>query len=124
MTTTQNDSRWYVVQTHVPLRLHPAIIALRERFAESNKRHKVELTDITSHGLLYHASRKGVAKSGRVTINIGVHFFDMLCFVFGPASRNEAHLREAEGATGSLGMPVRRHKLVLLVPEPQACSTA
>jgi UDP-N-acetyl-2-amino-2-deoxyglucuronate dehydrogenase len=83
--------------------LHPAIIALRERFAKSNKRHKVELTYITSRGRWYHASWKGdEPKSGGVATNIGVHFFDMLSFVFGSVRRNEAHLREAERAAGSL----------------------
>ncbi len=91
------------ISTILQLRLHPAIIALRERFAKSNKRHKVEMTYITSRGRWYHASWKGNQdKSGGVATNIGVHFFDMLSFVFGPASRNEAHLREAERAAGSL----------------------
>jgi UDP-N-acetyl-2-amino-2-deoxyglucuronate dehydrogenase len=91
------------ISTILQLRLHPAIIALRERFAKANKRHKVELTYITSRGQWYYTSWKGdVAKSGGVATNIGVHFFDMLSFVFGPASRNEAHLREAERAAGSL----------------------
>jgi UDP-N-acetyl-2-amino-2-deoxyglucuronate dehydrogenase len=91
------------ISTILQLRLHPAIVALRERFARSNKRHKVELTYITSRGRWYHASWKGEeAKSGGVATNIGVHFFDMLSFVFGPATRSEAHLREAERAAGSL----------------------
>jgi UDP-N-acetyl-2-amino-2-deoxyglucuronate dehydrogenase len=91
------------ISTILQLRLHPAIIALRERFAKSNKRHKVELTYITSRGRWYHASWKGdESKSGGLATNIGVHFFDMLSFVFGPASRNEAHLREPERAAGSL----------------------
>jgi len=91
------------ISTILQLRLHPAIVALRERFAKGNKRHKVELTYITSRGRWYHASWKGdEAKSGGVATNIGVHFFDMLSFVFGSATRNEAHLREAERAAGSL----------------------
>jgi UDP-N-acetyl-2-amino-2-deoxyglucuronate dehydrogenase len=91
------------ISTILQLRLHPAIIALRERFAKSNKRHKVELSYITSRGRWYHASWKGdEPKSGGVATNIGVHFFDMLSFVFGSVSRNEAHLREAERAAGSL----------------------
>jgi UDP-N-acetyl-2-amino-2-deoxyglucuronate dehydrogenase len=91
------------ISTILQLRLHPAIIALRERFAKSNKRHKVALTYITSRGRWYHTSWKGNdAKSGGVATNIGVHFFDMLSFVFGPASRNEAHLREPERAAGAL----------------------
>jgi UDP-N-acetyl-2-amino-2-deoxyglucuronate dehydrogenase len=85
------------------LRLHPAIIALRERFSGSNRRHKVELTYIASRGRWYHASWKGEdAKSGGVATNIGIHFFDMLSFVFGPVSRNEAHLREPQRAAGFL----------------------
>lgn len=91
------------ISTILQLRLHPAIIALRERFAKSSKRHKVELTYITSRGRWYHTSWKGYEdKSGGVATNIGVHFFDMLSFVFGPATRNEAHLREPERAAGSL----------------------
>jgi UDP-N-acetyl-2-amino-2-deoxyglucuronate dehydrogenase len=91
------------ISTILQLRLHPAIIALRERFANSNKRHKVELTYITSRGRWYHASWKGDdTKSGGVATNIGVHFFDMLSFVFGSVSRSEAHLREAERAAGLL----------------------
>lgn len=91
------------ISTILQLRLHPAIQALRERFTKSARRHKVELTYITSRGRWYHASWKGIeAKSGGVAANIGVHFFDMLNFIFGPAVGNEAHLREAERAAGSL----------------------
>ena len=91
------------VSTILQLRLHPAIIALRERFAKSNKRHKVELSYVASRGRWYHASWKGEdGRSGGVATNIGVHFFDMLGFVFGAVSRNEAHLREAERAAGFL----------------------
>ena len=91
------------ISTILQLRLHPAIIALRERFAKSNKRHKVELSYVASRGRWYHASWKGEdGRSGGVATNIGVHFFDMLGFVFGAVSRNEAHLREAERAAGFL----------------------
>jgi UDP-N-acetyl-2-amino-2-deoxyglucuronate dehydrogenase len=91
------------ISTILQLRLHPAIIALRERYANSSKRHKVELTYCTSRGRWYHASWKGEeAKSGGVATNIGVHFFDMLSFVFGPVSRSEAHLRDENRAAGFL----------------------
>ena len=83
------------------LRLHPAIIALRDKFANSTKRHKVELTYCTSRGRWYHASWKGDdSKSGGVATNIGVHFFDMLGFVFGGVKSNIAHLRTDERAAG------------------------
>jgi UDP-N-acetyl-2-amino-2-deoxyglucuronate dehydrogenase len=91
------------ISTILQLRLHPAIVALREKFANSNGRHRVGLTYIASRGRWYHASWKGEdAKSGGVATNIGVHFFDMLSFVFGPVLRNEAHLREPERAAGFL----------------------
>lgn len=91
------------ISTILQLRLHPAIIALRKKFAEVNERHKVSLTYIASRGRWYHASWKGEeAKSGGVATNIGVHFFDMLSFVFGGVRRNEAHLREPERAAGFL----------------------
>lgn len=91
------------ISTILQLRLHPAIIALRDRFAKSNRRHKVELTYIASRGRWYYASWKGdERKAGGVATNIGVHFLDMLSFVFGPVSRNEAHLREVARAAGSL----------------------
>src|SRR6202007_403926 len=85
------------------LRLHPAIIALRDRFAKSNKRHQVELTYITSRGRWYHASWKGdEAKSGGVITNIAVHFYDMLIHVFGPGRRSSLHLRTNERPSGYL----------------------
>lgn len=91
------------ISTILQLRLHPAIVALRERFSGSNTRHKVQLTYIASRGRWYHASWKGdEAKSGGVATNIGIHFFDMLSFVFGAVSRNEAHLRTPQRAAGFL----------------------
>jgi UDP-N-acetyl-2-amino-2-deoxyglucuronate dehydrogenase len=91
------------ISTILQLRLHPAIVDLREKFGASSKRHKVDLTYIASRGRWYYASWKGEdTKSGGVATNIGVHFFDMLSFVFGPARRNEAHLREPERAAGFL----------------------
>jgi UDP-N-acetyl-2-amino-2-deoxyglucuronate dehydrogenase len=91
------------ISTILQLRLHPAIQALREKYATSNKRHKVDLTYVASRGRWYYASWKGEDnKSGGVATNIGVHFFDMLSFVFGSPTRNEAHLREPERAAGFL----------------------
>lgn len=89
------------ISTILQLRLHPAIIELRNLFADSTKRHKVQLTYCTSRGRWYHASWKGEdAKSGGVATNIGVHFFDMLGFVFGPVQHSEAHLRNESRAAG------------------------
>jgi UDP-N-acetyl-2-amino-2-deoxyglucuronate dehydrogenase len=89
------------VSTILQLRLHDAIIDLKKRVDASDKRHLCDLTYITSRGNWYHSSWKGdVSKSGGVTTNIGVHFFDMLSFVFGPVCEQRAHLREASRAAG------------------------
>lgn len=91
------------INTILQLRLHPAIQALKERIAQSNERHAVDLTYITSRGRWYHASWKGdEAKSGGVATNIGVHFFDMLAYVFGPLQSQTASLRQPERAGGLL----------------------
>ncbi len=91
------------VNTILQLRLHPAIIELREKMKDSTRRHSVDLTYITSRGRWYHASWKGdVSKSGGVATNIGVHFFDMLAFVFGPLRSQSASLRDDARAGGVL----------------------
>jgi UDP-N-acetyl-2-amino-2-deoxyglucuronate dehydrogenase len=91
------------VSTILQLRLHTAIIALKERIAASNTRHSCVVTYIASRGNWYHASWKGdEAKSGGVATNIGVHFFDMLGFVFGPLQQQSAHIRDASRAAGVL----------------------
>lgn len=92
------------IYTILQLRLHASIIALKEKIAaDPSCRHQVDLCYITSRGRWYHASWKGdEAKSGGVATNIGIHFFDMLMFVFGPARRGIAHLREQSRAGGFL----------------------
>ncbi len=91
------------INTILQLRLHPAIQALREQVAKSNARHSVDLTYVTSRGRWYNASWKGDdAKSGGVATNIGVHFFDMLAFVFGDLKSQRAHLRDPDRAGGLL----------------------
>ena len=68
------------------LRLHPAIIALKKRIAEepASHKHEIDLTYITSRGKWYQYSWKGDEnKSGGIATNIGVHFFDMLAWIFG-----------------------------------------
>jgi UDP-N-acetyl-2-amino-2-deoxyglucuronate dehydrogenase len=78
-------------------------LSLRGKFSQSKKRHKINLTYVASRGRWYFSSWKGEdAKSGGVATNIGVHFFDMLAFVFGPVSRNLAYLREPQRAAGFL----------------------
>lgn len=92
------------ISTILQLRLHPTIQALKPRVdASGANEFMVDLTYITSRGRWYHTSWKGDdAKSGGIATNIGVHFFDMLTYVFGPARRNVVHLRSDERAAGYL----------------------
>jgi UDP-N-acetyl-2-amino-2-deoxyglucuronate dehydrogenase len=92
------------ISTILQLRLHPAIENLRKAItAAPNNEFAVDLTYITSRGRWFLVSWKGdESKSGGIASNIGVHFFDMLVHVFGPASSNIVHLREPQRASGFL----------------------
>ncbi|KIC40503.1 oxidoreductase [Ruegeria sp. ANG-R] len=93
------------VNTILQLRVHPSIIALREKIQNSPKdtKYEVDLTYITSRGRWYLESWKGdVRKSGGIATNIGVHFFDMLHFLFGELQENHVHLNAPTKAAGYL----------------------
>lgn len=87
------------------LRLHPAIQALRKKVAEApaGKVFDVDLTYLTSRGHWYYTSWKGaIEKSGGIATNIGVHFFDMLAWVFGKRLDSKVHVLQADAASGFL----------------------
>jgi UDP-N-acetyl-2-amino-2-deoxyglucuronate dehydrogenase len=91
--------------TILQLRLHPAIMALREKVQKnsSGKKYDIDLRYITSRGQWYHISWKGdPQKSGGIATNIGIHFFDMLIWIFGDVKVNEVHQHTAETASGKL----------------------
>lgn len=93
------------VSSILQLRLHPSILALRERVqaAPSDKVFDVTLTYLTSRGKWYLKSWKGLdEKSGGVATNIGVHFYDMLHFIFGAVKKNEVHYRNEKTSAGYL----------------------
>jgi UDP-N-acetyl-2-amino-2-deoxyglucuronate dehydrogenase len=92
------------VWTILQLRLHPQLMALRERLqASGGTRHSVRLTYITARGGWYHVSWKGHEdRSGGIVTNIGIHFFDLLCWLFGPVRRSVVHLRDTDRAAGVL----------------------
>ena len=93
------------VFTILQLRLHPAIIALKEKIAAApaDKKYTVNLQYITSRGHWYHTSWKGdIEKSGGIATNIGVHFFDMLLWVFGAVKENKVIEHTAQTASGQL----------------------
>lgn len=93
------------VYTILQLRLHPAIIALRNsiRTSAHTKRHTVDLTYITSRGNWYFNSWKGdESKSGGVATNIGIHFFDMLIWIFGRVETFQVHQVGSRSMAGYL----------------------
>lgn len=100
------------------LRLHPAIRALRDKIAAagSNRVFDVDLTYITSRGHWYHTSWKGAGeKSGGIATNIGIHFFDMLGWVFGGLRENVVHLHRADVAAGVLHFDCARVRWFLSI---------
>jgi len=91
--------------TILQLRLHPAIIALRDKIANgpAGKIYDVNLNYITSRGKWYQISWKGeLAYSGGIATNIGIHFFDMLTWIFGDVKENIVNVHENDHASGSL----------------------
>ncbi|MDJ0926092.1 MAG: Gfo/Idh/MocA family oxidoreductase [Gammaproteobacteria bacterium] len=104
--------------TILQLRLHPAILALKEQVATADQRtkHDVDLVYITSRGRWYNISWKGDAKkSGGIATNIGIHFFDMLGFVFGPMSEQKLHYRSASTAAGFVELERARVRWILSI---------
>lgn len=93
------------VNTILQLRLHDNIIALRNKVLNGpkDKIYDVDLKYMTSRGKWYHHSWKGdMAKSGGIATNIGVHFFDMLTWVFGNVQENIVHQHTEDTASGFL----------------------
>ena len=90
---------WTVLQ----LRVHPAIVSLKQELGSQlgSTKHRVDLTYITSRGQWYARSWKGTPhKSGGVATNIGVHFFDMLVWLFGPLEHIEIHVSNERTCSG------------------------
>ena len=87
------------------LRNHPTIIDLKKRIDNlpNDKKHDIQLTYITSRGNWYYYSWKGnILKSGGMVTNIGIHFFDMLSWIFGGVEESTVHLMEKNKASGVL----------------------
>jgi UDP-N-acetyl-2-amino-2-deoxyglucuronate dehydrogenase len=106
------------VYTILQLRLHPAIIELRERVQSSPTllKHEVDLSYITSRGKWYYTSWKGdLNKSGGIATNIGIHFYDMLQWVFGPVQQNVVHVHTHDRAAGFLELERARVRWFLSI---------
>ena len=104
------------IYTVLQLRLHPKIVELKNRIANSSpdKKHDIDLTYITSRGNWYNISWKGdIQKSGGVATNIGIHFFDMLSWIFGDIQNSVVHLSERNKAAGYLELKNARVRWLL-----------
>jgi len=108
------------IHTILQLRLHPSIIALKQKIASenSNTKYDVDLTYITSRGNWYDISWKGdESKSGGIATNIGVHFYDMLGWIFGDVQENVVHVREKNKSAGYLEFEKARVRWFLSIDE-------
>lgn len=108
------------IYTILQLRLHPSIIALKKQVEEGpiDKVYDIDLSYITSRGRWYQISWKGdVSKSGGVATNIGVHFFDMLSYVFGEVKENIVHYSDSLKAAGFLELKKARVRWFLSIDE-------
>jgi UDP-N-acetyl-2-amino-2-deoxyglucuronate dehydrogenase len=93
------------IYTVLQLRLHPKILELREKIRNGPKDtiYDIDMTYITSRGNWYSISWKGdIQKSGGVATNIGIHFFDMLSWIFGDTRKNIVHISKPDKAAGYL----------------------
>jgi len=93
------------------LRLHPSIIKLKEEVAKGpkDKIYDIDLSYITSRGNWYFQSWKSeLTKSGGIATNIGVHFFDMLTWIFGNVKLNTVHISDSKKASGFLQLEKAR----------------
>lgn len=102
------------------LRVHPKVIELRKNLqAESkNSKYEVDLVYITSRGKWYYSSWKGdLSKSGGIATNIGVHFYDLLGWLFGDVVENIVHVHEVDRVIGFLEYEKARVKYFLSINE-------
>jgi UDP-N-acetyl-2-amino-2-deoxyglucuronate dehydrogenase len=99
------------INTILQLRLHPVLIDLKKKIdsAPANVIHDMDLTYITSRGNWYFTSWKGdVQKSGGIATNIGIHFFDMLTWIFGGLKKSIVHILRTDKASGYLELEKAR----------------
>jgi UDP-N-acetyl-2-amino-2-deoxyglucuronate dehydrogenase len=100
------------------LRLHKSIIDLKQKVSNGpkNKIYDVDLGYFTSRGAWYHNSWKGTEnKSGGIATNIGVHFYDMLSFIFGSVTESVVHYRGSDAAAGYIELEQARVRWVLSI---------
>ncbi len=108
------------IYTILQLRLHPAIAALKKKIENgpAGKVYDIDLSYITSRGRWYYISWKGnTEKSGGIATNIGVHFFDMLTWIFGETQESIVHLQRNDMVAGFLRLEKARVRWFLSINE-------
>ena len=111
----RNDKKVYTI---LQLRLHPSILKLKKKVEEgpADKIYDIDLTYITSRGHWYYMSWKGnKQKSGGIATNIGVHFYDMLHYLFGDIKSNIVHVSKEDKAAGYLEFEKARVRWLLSI---------
>jgi len=106
------------ISTVLQLRLHPQLIRLREKLIQENthRQHDVCLTYITARGNWYHVSWKGMMeKSGGIATNIGIHFFDLLIWLFGTVGEIKVYHSDPKRMGGALELERARVKWFLSI---------
>ena len=106
------------VNNILQLRMHPSIVELKNKIANdrSGKIYDIDLSYITSRGRWYNYSWKGdEEKSGGIATNIGVHFFDMITWIFGDVTRNIVHVMKKDKAAGFLELEKARVRWFLSI---------
>jgi len=106
------------INTILQLRLHPVLTELKKNIdnAPKDKIHDVDLTYMTSRGNWYFNSWKGdIQKSGGIATNIGIHFFDILIWIFGDVKKSVVNLMQADKASGFLELEKARIKWYLSI---------
>jgi UDP-N-acetyl-2-amino-2-deoxyglucuronate dehydrogenase len=111
----ENDRHIYTI---LQLRLHPSILALKKRIEDgpADKVYDIDLNYITARGNWYYSSWKAdPAKSGGIATNIGVHFFDMLTWIFGGVKNGAVHVYQPNRASGFLQLERARVRWFLSI---------
>jgi len=102
------------------LRVHPSILELKNKIdnGSKDKVYEIDLTYLTSRGNWYYTSWKGNDdKSGGIATNIGVHFYDMLSWIFGDVKENKVHVHTHDRAAGYLEFEQARVRWFLSINE-------
>jgi UDP-N-acetyl-2-amino-2-deoxyglucuronate dehydrogenase len=106
------------IYTILQLRHHPSIINLKKAIEnhKTEKKYDIDLTYVTGRGNWYHFSWKGdVSRSGGIATNIGIHFFDMLVWIFGEMQKSKVHINTPEKAAGFIELKNARVRWFLSV---------